>query len=346
MRILLATVQAPFVSGGAEYLALSLKNQLGERGHQCDIAAIPFKWYPMQSLLQSMLACRLLRLECAEADLVIGLKFPAYLAPWKRKSIWLIHQFRQAYDLWGTQYQDLPDSPEGMAVRDAIITSDNTHLSEVRSLFTISQNVADRLRRFNQLEATEVLYPPLAPGCRFQPETAESYFFFPSRLVSSKRQALAIEAMRYVRGPFRLLIAGKAESVDYQQQLQRLIEQHDLGSRVKLLGWISEEEKTRLMNRCTAVVFPPFDEDYGFVTLEAFHAHKPVITVRDGGGATELVEHERSGLIVDADPHALAEAMDRLWREQRRTSDMGAEGFQSLGRRNISWDYVVERLTA
>ena len=33
------------------------------------------------------------------------------------------------------------------------------------------------------------------------------------------------------------------------------------------------------------MVFAPFDEDYGYVTLEAFEARKPVVTASDSGGA-------------------------------------------------------------
>ncbi|HZT81915.1 MAG TPA: hypothetical protein VFA26_16940, partial [Gemmataceae bacterium] len=81
MRIVIATVQVPFVRGGAEILADGLRDALRAAGHQAEIVAVPFKWYPPERILDHMLACRLLDLTetCgAGIDRVIGLKFPAY----------------------------------------------------------------------------------------------------------------------------------------------------------------------------------------------------------------------------------------------------------------------------
>src|SRR5439155_5723513 len=92
MRILIATTQVPFVRGGAEVLAESLRDALLAAGHQAEIAAIPFKWYPPERILDAMLACRLLDLtesSGAAIDALIGIKFPAYLIPHPAKSLWL-----------------------------------------------------------------------------------------------------------------------------------------------------------------------------------------------------------------------------------------------------------------
>ena len=62
MKIAIATVQVPFVTGGAEILTGMLKEELLKRGHQADIVTIPFKWYPNESLLNSMMLGRLIYL--------------------------------------------------------------------------------------------------------------------------------------------------------------------------------------------------------------------------------------------------------------------------------------------
>jgi hypothetical protein len=62
LRILIATVRVPFVNGGAEIHAEGLCRALREAGHQAEIIAIPFKWYPPERILDQMLACRLLDL--------------------------------------------------------------------------------------------------------------------------------------------------------------------------------------------------------------------------------------------------------------------------------------------
>src|SRR5258708_18065896 len=60
MRVVLATVQVPFVRGGAEILAEGLQQALQAERHDVDIVSVPFKWYPPVRILYHMLACRLL----------------------------------------------------------------------------------------------------------------------------------------------------------------------------------------------------------------------------------------------------------------------------------------------
>lgn len=347
MKIAIVTVQAPFVRGGAEALADGLASRLLARGHAVDLVRVPFKWYPPQAVAEHMLACRLLRVDAGEPDLVIALKFPAYLVPFENKRVWLLHQFRQAYELWGTPLAGIPDNAETRAVRDMVVRADTACLGRTKGLFTISQTVADRLRRFNHIEVDEVLYHPLDRPELFRPGEFGDYFFFPGRQNEVKRQHLAVEAMRHVRAPFRLVLAGKPDSDDYGRRLRADVERWGLTEQVVFLGWVSEEEKARHMAEACAVLYLPYDEDsYGYVTLEAFHAHKPVITLSDSGGTTELVEHEENGLIIEPSPEALAEAMEALYADRGRARDLGRAAHETLGRRRIDWDCVVDRLTA
>lgn len=347
MKVTIVNVQAPFIRGGAEYLADSLQHELEERGHRVEVVRVPFKWYPPGAIAEHMLACRLLRLDAGESDLVIAMKFPAYLAPARRKKLWLVHQFRQAYDLWGTPYQDLPSTPEGLGIRDMIMRADNRYLPEAEAVYTNSRIVARRLKTFNNIDADGVLYPPLRHPEQFRAGTAGDYFFYPSRLVESKRQEVAIQAMCHVRSPFRLVLAGAPDTPAYGEHLTTLVRRLQLEDRVELLGWVSEERKAHLLADCLAALYLPYDEDsYGFVTLEAFHSHKAVITFIDSGGTHELIEDERNGLIVEPCPEALAAGMERLWADRPRTAELGAEAHASLERLHIDWDYVVERLLA
>src|SRR5262249_40902304 len=142
-------------------LADGLGARLRSRGHAVNLVRIPFKWYPLEAIAEHMLACRLLRVDAGEPDLVIGLKFPAYLAPCADMRVWLLHQFRGAYDLWGTPLAGMPDNAEARAVRDMIARADTACLGRAGGLYTISRTVADRLKRFNQIEVDDVLYHPL-----------------------------------------------------------------------------------------------------------------------------------------------------------------------------------------
>jgi glycosyltransferase involved in cell wall biosynthesis len=345
MKVAIVHVQVPFVWGGAEYLSESLAERIRGRGHKVELIRIPFKWYPAETLLDHMLACRLFDVTAGEPDLVISSKFPAYLVPFENKRLWMFHQFRQVYDLWGTPHGWSPDSPEAERVRSMIVAADVRHLSGVGRLFTNSKIVADRLRRFNGIAADAVLYPPLQRPELFREGMTGDYVFYPSRLSSFKRQALAVEAMRYVRSGFRLVIAGKADTDAYQDELEEIIRANGLEDRVELLGFVSEEEKARLMADAFAAMYIPVDEDsYGFVTLEAFHSAKPVITCTDSGGTHEVIEDGHNGLIVEPTAEALAEGMERLWADPAGTRAMGREAHATLSRHRIDWDHILDCL--
>src|SRR6185369_9809146 len=116
--------------------------------------------------------------------------------------------------------------------------------------------------------------------------------------------------------------------------------------RVEWLGGISDEDKRAQYARALAVVYPPVDEDYGYVTLEAMLASKPVITCRDSGGPLEFVVDRETGLIVDATPEALSAALDFVWENREEAAAWGRAGrdrYQSL---NLSWSNVIQKLLA
>ena len=96
-------------------------------GHEAEILAIPFKWYPPEKILDHMLACRLLdvsEVAGTRVDRLIGLRFPAYLIPHPNKVLWILHQHRTAYELWDHPLSDLVYYPNGSQVRDAIEQAD------------------------------------------------------------------------------------------------------------------------------------------------------------------------------------------------------------------------------
>ena len=160
--VLVCAAQAPFVTGGAEILVSELRANLERRGFRADVASVPFKWYPVSEIVRQALAWRLIDVTESNGtavDLVIPTKFPTFLVRHPRKVAWLFHQHREAYDLHGTAYCSFTDSPEDRQVREAIQSMDTASLTECQRIFTISRNVADRLRRYNGLHGTP-LYPP------------------------------------------------------------------------------------------------------------------------------------------------------------------------------------------
>ncbi len=345
-KVVIVNSQVPFVHGGAEYLAEELRKTIWECGHKAEIVNIPFKWYPPETIPKHILACRLLDLTQAsgeDVDLIIGLKFPAYYVKHPNKVMWILHQFRQAYDLWGTNYEDMSSTPDGHSIRDIVIQSDNTFLREASKIFAISKLVAGRLKDFNNIDA-EPLYPPVENPDKFSSEEYGDFLFYPSRINIMKRQALAIESMKYTRTDAKLIIAGQADNNQYLDYLRDIIRKYRLAGKVELAGKISEEKKIALLAHARGCLFIPYNEDYGYVTLESFYARKPLITCTDSGGPCEFVENGVNGYIVPPEPEALADAIDDLCGDKKKAKDFGLAGYEKISSLDITWEGVARAL--
>ena len=342
-NILICTTQVPFTSGGAESHVEGLRRALIEAGYKAEVVALPFKWYPPTEIMRSAMAWRMLDLSAANGtsvDLVIGMRFPAYLVAHEKKVLWIIHQHRAAYNLHGTPFDDLSNYPEGVRVREWIQNCDGRFIPEARKVFANSNTVADRLKRYNNIESEPLYHPPPLAG-KLRTGELGDYLFYPSRLEPQKRQELLIEAMRFVRTPVKVVFAGgTSEAERYQSQ----IKQHGVGDRVTMRGFVSEAELVQLYANALGVCYLPFDEDYGYVTLEGMLSAKPVIVPSDGGGAKEFVEHERDGLIVNPEPRAIADALDTLYGDRQRAREMGRRAKDKIVDLDLSWQRVVERL--
>lgn len=341
-RIVVCSTRVPFAYGGAEMLAESLRDQLAARGHEVDLVELPFAWGDRVQLLKSAMAWRLLDLNAASEkriDLVIATRFPSYVVRHPHKVVWLVHQMRQVYDLLGTSHSDFTDAPRDRKVIEMVRTMDRRTLSEARSVYTISQNVADRLKRFNDLHG-EALYPPPRLDGEYRPGDFGDYVFTLGRLDPLKRFDLLVRAMKHVETPVRCRIGGTGPD---REKLEALIDKLGARDRVDLLGWVDDRDVPGLYAGALAVYYAPYDEDYGYVTVEAFKSGKPVLTAADSGGVLEFVEDGRSGFVVPPDsPRDLAARIDALYRDRERARRMGRAGMEKVER--IGWDEVVGRL--
>lgn len=345
MRVLIASSFTPYVPGGGTAIVDDLEAALRTRGHEVDTVLLPVS-PEADALPANVLALRLLDVTHA-ADVLIAIRPPAHALRHPRKVLWFIHHQRDVYDLWGTPFQGAPDDREGVLLREAIRRADDEHLREARHVFTNSTVVSDRLWRFNRIPS-EVLRPPLPEGAEFATGEPGDYVFAPSRLSTIKRQALLVEAMAHVRTPVRLVLAGPPDEPQQLRSLEQRIDELGLRDRVELHGrWISEADKRELYAGALATAYVPYDEDsYGYVTLESFHARKPVVTCTDSGGTHELVADGVTGFVVEPQPEQLAEAFDRLYDDRDAARALGEAAHAKLDELEISWDTVVQRLLA
>ncbi len=339
-RILICAPQVPFVRGGAEYLAEGLRDALHDHGHTVDVVSLPYVWHPVEHALQSALVWRLLDITMADGkqvDQVICTKFPSYIVNHPYKVVWLVHQLRQAYDWYGTAMSDFVNIKEHRAIREALLAMDRRALSEARARYTISQNVSNRLHRYNGLDST-VLYPPSRYASRLYAAEYGDYILSCSRLDRAKRVDLLLHALAHSRTA-RAIIAGTGPD---QARLEQLAKQLGLGRRVEFRGFVDDATLIDLYARARAVYYAPIDEDYGFATVEACGAARPVITTDDAGGVLEFVTDGVNGYVLPADPTAIAACLDLLLADVALAAQLGAAG---VGRvQGISWERVVAAL--
>lgn len=344
MKIALCSSFVPFVSGGARNIVDWLVLMLEENGHSIEKLYIPE--VPTPGLLfEQMYAYRWMDLSAA--DRIICFRPQSHLIPHPNKILWFIHHIRSFYDLWDTPYRGFPDDARHRGLRDLLYEVDDAAIREAQKVFTNSERVSERLKKFNQVDS-EVLYPPVFNPARFYCKTYNDEVVCICRLEEHKRQHLLIEAMYYTTTPIRLRICGASMNSAYVLQLQKSISSLQLKEKVILENrWISEEEKADYLAHCLAAMYLPFDEDsYGYPSIEASHSAKAILTTTDSGGVIELVQDGVNGFVTEPEPKALAEALDKLYRDRANTIAMGQNAKHRLKELNINWEHVLKRLLA
>jgi glycosyltransferase involved in cell wall biosynthesis len=335
LRIAVCRPQVPFARGGVEIFTDDLVTELGARGHDADLVTVPFKWYPGERVLTQAFLWRLLDLEEADGrkvDLVVATKFPSYAIRHPNKVVWLVHQFRQAYELDRTELGQFGESPGERATRRAVQRLDRLALGEARKVFATSRNVADRLERSTGIAADVMPHPP-----QELPYRCDGYGDFVlsvGRLDRAKRIDLLIGAAE--EAGIDVVVAGEGPD---RERLESLA-----NGRIRFAGRVSPDELADLYARCLAVYYAPVDEDFGMVPYEAFLSEKPVVTTTDAGGPLEVVADRRTGLVCEPRADAIGAACAWLRDHVDDARTWGRAGRELA--RNVSWDAAIERLLA
>jgi glycosyltransferase involved in cell wall biosynthesis len=340
--ITVVTSAPPLTEGGHLVLARALERALREAGHRAGIVTTPANRFGRQA--RAYLATYFTDVGVTgtgeRVDQVISLRYPSYAVRHPKHVCWLVHTMREYYDLWDRFSSQL--SARGRLKesvrRRAIHAADNYCFRHVTRMHAISNTVRDRVARWNRIGAETVHPPP--PQRDYRCEEYGDYIFFASRLTPLKRADLVLRALAEPAArAIRCVIGGDGDDRARLEQMAR-----DLGvaARVTFAGQLAEAGLVSHLSRCRAVVFPPFDEDYGFVTGEAFASAKPVITCTDSGGPVELVRSGGNGWVTAPEPaamaRAMAEAMDGASEAERR----GQQAMRDVAA--MSWANVVKKL--
>ena len=339
MRIAVCRPQVPFAYGGAEIFSDTLVEQLRERGHEAEIVSIPFKWYPGHRVLTQAFLWRLVDLTETDGrpiEMVVATKFPSYAVRHPEKRVWLVHQFRQAYELDRTELGQFGESAEDRVVRRQVHDLDRVALGEATRLFATSRNVAGRLERSTGLVAEVLPHPP--QSLAYRNDGPGDFVLSVGRLDRAKRIDLLVEAAAQ-EPSLQVVVTGDGPD---RARLEQLVAARGLLGRVRFAGRVSAEELEDLYATCSSTFYAPVDEDFGMGPYESFLSGKPVITATDAGGPLEVVHDGSTGRVVAPEPAEIAGAAVWLREHPDEAAALGRAGHAVAA--EVTWDRAIGRL--
>ncbi len=369
----------PFTIGGAENLAWGLCEAINKHtDHQAELIKLPVKERSFWDLVESYYS--FYKLDLSHFDLVISTKYPAWMIQHPNCMVYMLHTLRGLYDTYFMMGKP-EEVPQGIAPVDELLRymQDNTCEAALDTFFqklfrlkddpaipseyfefpgalirkivhyldrcalsqsgmkkwsAISNVVKNRKDYFPDGTFVQVVYPPTV--LKSFEYLGDDYLFMCSRLDSAKRIDMLIKAMRYVKSDVRLLIAGTGPEREHLEQLA----QQD--KRIEFLGFVSDEDVDRHYANAICIPYFPYDEDYGYITVEAMLHKKPVITTKDSGGPNEFVKDGETGFSVEFDEQKIAEKIDYLVQHKDAAKKMGEAAYQVVN--GITWESAVEKL--
>lgn len=306
------------------------------------------------------------RLDVRRFDLVVSTQSPAFAVRHPRHLSVFYHHHRVYYDLEAV-YLRAGFAPDETVHREAgklIRELDQPCLERVGWFLAGSDAVAGRLAHFNGLANASTFHAGLIVGDdqptpeRTGPGTGPVLSV--GRHEFPKRTELVVAAA-HLLPDVEVALVGTGGREAWARALDHRLATTDVDpaaltddetwcntgrgaapvpdghrSNVEFAGRVGDADLARRFADAPCVVAPAHQEDYGLTAIEAMAEGKPVIVCTDGGGLTELVEHERTGLVVDPTPRAIADAIERLVGDADLAAELGANGRERAA--ELSWE--------
>lgn len=315
------------------------------------------------------------RLDVRRFDVVVSTQSPSFAVRHPHHLSVFYHHHRVYYDLQEA-YLRAGFAPDEAVHREAgslVRELDQPCLEQVGWFLAGSATVATRLADFNGLSNASVFHAGLivgddAPAPAPTAGPADGAVLSVGRHEFPKRTELVVAAA-HLLPDVEVDLVGTGGRVGWARALDHRLGTTDADpgaltdvetwcntgqgaaevpegyrSNVAFSGRVPDDELARRFAAAPCVVAPAFDEDYGLTAIEAMAKGKPVIVCSDGGGLTELVDHEVTGLVVDPTPAAIAAGIDRLVSDPDLAARLGANGRARAA--ELSWDAAADEFRA
>lgn len=198
------------------------------------------------------------------------------------------------------------------------------------AIHTVSEATKDDLLKIGAKKPIYVIPNTIEINVNKVLEYNPHQFVYVGRLVFYKNLEVVIKAIDIARREYPKITLFIVGGGPHRKNLEELVNHLNLQKNVKFTGFVSNDEKLRLISTSQALTFPSLCEGFGLVILEAFSQDKPVL-VSNIRPMSDIVTHEKNGYVLDPhDEHVWAEHLIKIIKNPSNVSRMGKNGSKLL----------------
>jgi len=161
-------------------------------------------------------------------------------------------------------------------------------------------------------------------------ELKSNQFVYLGRLVFYKNVEVILRAWSIIIKEVqdaKLIIAGDGP---HKSALQELVKKLDIKDSVIFTGYVTPDQKKKLLCESNALLFPSMIEGFGLVMLESWQQNRPVLA-SNIPPMSDIIQHEKTGLVIDThDEKKWAEKIIQLIKNPNISDEMGKAGNRVL----------------
>jgi glycosyltransferase involved in cell wall biosynthesis len=226
--------------------------------------------------------------------------------------------------------------------REALRHVDRTATQKAKLVITNSQFTQQSISRIYKVNASVSYHGVALNTFRKLDLPKENIVVSVGALTPKKGFRFIIETLGQIPASVRpeLVIISNYHEAKEKDHLTHLARAHGVHLSLQML--VPNEELVRLYNVAQLLVYAPIQEPFGLVPLEAMACGTPVVAVREGG-VVEAVVHNSTGLLVERDAQAFAQAVAGLLSDEAWLERLGQQAHQYVVN-EWSWSKAIQKL--